>query len=75
MWPLDIGLHRFLGESPIHAVSKSDEREFEPDDMVLVEVTEEDLTDTTSYKPGFYSSPYSPREAVRRLGPPAWEGA
>lgn len=38
---------------------------------VLVEVREHDLPDLSGYPPGCYESPYSPAEAMRRLGLPA----
>ena len=37
---------------------------------VLVEVREHDLADLSGYPPGCYESPYSPEEALRRLGLP-----
>jgi hypothetical protein len=45
-------------------------KEFAREDMVLVEVTSADVSPGTNYQVGFYSSPYSPRTAIARLGPP-----
>ena len=73
IWPLDLGLHRFYSADPPQRISDSMPANWKPEDFILVEVTQEDLTPGSGYKPGFYSSPYSPREAIRRLGPPAWE--
>ena len=72
IWRLDLGLHRFHGEHPIQHVSAQAPTEFRRGDLVLVEVTAQDLGDTSGYGAGFYSSPHSPQEAIRRLGPPAW---
>ncbi len=72
IWPLDLGLHRFYSSDPPQRVSDSSSVNLKPEDFTLVEVTREDLISGSGYKPGFYSSPYSPGEAIRRLGPPAW---
>ena len=37
---------------------------------VLVEVRDHDLPELSGYPPGCYESPYSPDEALRRLGLP-----
>ena len=73
IWPLDLGLHRFYSADPPQRVSDSVPVNWKPEDFILVEVTQEDLAPGSGYRPGFYSSPYSPREAIRRLGLPAWE--
>ena len=70
IWPLDIGLHRFYTEGPLSQGTAPLPREFNPDDMVLVEVTRADVTAGSNYCVGFYSSPYSPTAAIARLGPP-----
>lgn len=73
IWPLDLGLHRFYSADPPQQAADSPLVNLQPQDFVLVEVSQEDLVPGSGYKPGFYSSPYSPGEAIRRLGPPAWE--
>ena len=70
IWPLDIGLHRFYTEGPLFPDTEPLPPEFLPQDMVLVEVTPADISPGTNYQVGFYSSPYSPRTAIARLGPP-----
>ncbi len=72
IWPLDLGLHRFYSSDPPQQMANSPVN-LQPEDFVLVEVTQEDLVLGSGYKAGYYSSPYSPGEAIRRLGPPAWE--
>jgi hypothetical protein len=69
IWPLDIGLHRFYTEGPLSQDTDPFPKEFNPDDMVLVEVTRADATAGSNYCVGFYSSPYSPKAAIARLGP------
>ena len=71
LWPLDIGLHRFYTEGPLFPNSEPLPQEFVREDMVLVEVTPADVSPGTNYRVGFYSSPYSPKAAIARLGPPA----
>ena len=68
--PLDIGLHRFYTQGPLSQDTDLPSEEFAPGDIVLVEVTPADVTAGSNYRVGFYSSPYSPRAAVTRLGPP-----
>ena len=70
IWPLDIGLHRYYTEGPLAKDHESLPKEFSPHDMVLVEVTPEDVTPGTNYRVGFYSSPYSPKAVMARLGLP-----
>jgi len=71
IWPLDIGLHRFYTEGPLSLDTEPLPQEFAREDMVLVEVTPTDLSPGTNYRVGFYSSPYSPKATMARLGPPA----
>ncbi len=73
IWPLDLGLHRFYSTEPPYRTRNTVPVEFRPGDMILVEVTGEDLSRASGYRVGFYSSPYSPLTAIKRLGPPAWE--
>jgi hypothetical protein len=70
IWPLDIGLHRFYTEGPLAQDSVLLPTEFTHEDMVLIEVTPADVAQGTNYCVGFYSSPYSPKAAIARLGPP-----
>ncbi len=73
VWPLDIGLHRFHTTRPpaVEAVAESpDTAAFAAQDMVWVELTPADVAAGSNYQVGFYSSPYSPRTAVERLGKP-----
>jgi hypothetical protein len=70
IWPLDIGLHRFHGTEPLAPDDQPPPKEFAPEDKVLVEVTAEDIRSRTSYQVGFYSSPYSPKAVIARLGQP-----
>jgi hypothetical protein len=74
IWPLDIGLHRFYTQGPLSHDTEPPPQEFAPRDMVLVEVTPADVTAGSNYCVGFYSSPYSPKAAIARLGPPYQEG-
>ncbi|MBI3302745.1 MAG: hypothetical protein HYZ72_11825 [Deltaproteobacteria bacterium] len=71
LWPLDIGLHRFYTEEPLSQDTEPFPREFAHEDMVLVEVTPADVTAGSNYRVGFYSSPYSPKAAIARLGLPS----
>ena len=70
LWPLDIGLHRFYTDRPPALDGQPPPAEFVPEDMVLVELTPADVPPGSNYRAGFYSSPYSPKAAVERLGPP-----
>jgi hypothetical protein len=70
IWPLDIGLHRFYTEGALTPDSEPLPTEFTHEDIVLVEVTPADVAQETNYCVGFYSSPYSPKAAIARLGPP-----
>ncbi|MSQ47003.1 MAG: hypothetical protein EXR78_01235 [Deltaproteobacteria bacterium] len=69
IWPLDLGLHRFHGPIPL-VPNDETPQEFAPEDKVFVEVTADDMKMGTSYQVGFYSSPYSPKAAIARLGQP-----
>ena len=73
VWPLDVGLHRFYTDGSLTKESESPPNEFSKKDMVLVEVTPADITAGTNYRVGLYSSPYSPKAAIARLGPPYQE--
>ena len=68
VWPLDIGLHRYYTAGPLTEEPGPPPSEFAPHDMVLLEVTAADLKAGTNYRVGFYSSPYSPKATVARLG-------
>lgn len=73
VWPLDIGVHRFHATQPPAveaAADPPDTAAFVPQDMVWVELTPADVPAGSSYQIGFYSSPYSPKTAVERLGEP-----
>lgn len=70
IWSLDLGLHRFYTNGPLSQNSEPPPQGFMKEDMVLVEVTPADITPESSYRVGFYSSPYSPNTAIARLGPP-----
>ena len=76
IWPLDLGLHRFYATPPpaLDAGSAPSPDTLRPEDMVedmvLVELTPADIPADSSYTVGFYSSPYSPRKAIERLGTP-----
>jgi hypothetical protein len=70
IWPLDLGLHRFYGTPSLSSDDEPPPKEFAHEDKVLVEVTAEDVKPGTSYQVGFYSSPYSPKAVVARLGQP-----
>jgi len=70
IWPLDIGLHRYYTDEPPVEDSDPPPTEFAHHDMVLLEVTPADVKAGTNYRVGFYSSPYSPKAAIVRLGAP-----
>ncbi|MGE0682032.1 MAG: hypothetical protein AB7P69_14175 [Candidatus Binatia bacterium] len=67
IWPLDIGLHRYYTDKPPVVEDEPLPTEFSPDDMVLVEVTSDDVVAGTNYRVGFYSCPYSPKAVIQRL--------
>ena len=67
IWPLDIGLHRYYSDKPPAEDHEPLPKEFAPSDIVLVEVTNDDVVAGTNYRVGFYSSPYSPKAAMQRL--------
>ena len=71
-WPLDIGVHRFYTDQAPALDPSLPAQDVASADMVLVELQQSDVVAGSSYKVGFYSSPYSPRAAAERLGPP-WE--
>lgn len=70
IWPLDIGLHRYYTAGPLDEDAGPPPADFAPHDMVMLEVTPADLKAGTNYRVGFYSSPYSPKAAIERLGEP-----
>lgn len=71
VFPLDLGTHRRLSdeEAPVPDPSIPAETPFELL-RVVVETTPEDLAQHpfSGYTAGYYDSPYSPREAARRVG-------
>jgi hypothetical protein len=67
IWPLDIGLHRYFTDKPLTIEDEPLPHTFSPNDVVLVEVTADDVEAGTNYRVGFYSSPYSPKAAGDRL--------
>ncbi len=75
VFKLDLGWQRRLPATnrpdPLPGSPPADLRQVE---KVFVEVTNSDLEGALfpGYQPGWYDSPYSPAEAVRRLGPPRW---
>lgn len=75
IWSLDLGLHRFYTDGPLARDGGPPPTEFTKGDMVLVEVTPADIVPGSNYQVGFYSSPYSPKTAIARLGPPYHERA
>jgi hypothetical protein len=69
---LDLGPQRWLSDE--RPEPEPCEEPVDPKSLqrVIVETSPDDLTDEfTSFRVGFYDSPYSPREVMRRLGPPA----
>jgi len=70
IWPLDIGLHRYYTEGPLDEDADPPPTEFAQHDMVLLEVTSADVAAGSNYCVGYYSSPYSPKAAISRLGTP-----
>lgn len=67
IWPLDLGLHRYHTDQKLAVEDEPLPEEFTPQDVVLVQVTKDDVIAGTNYKEGFYSSPYSPKTAKQRL--------
>jgi hypothetical protein len=70
VFPLDLGPHRRLGdEAPMPDPTLS---AVPPEELrrVIVETSPDDLArqEFSGYVVGYYDSPYSPREAARRLG-------
>jgi hypothetical protein len=69
IFPLDVGTHRYVDDD--RPVPAPDLPRQDPETLqkVFIEVEPKDLTDLeyAGYRPGFYDSPYSPREGVRRL--------
>lgn len=74
-WPLDIGVHRFYTDRAPTLDSSLPTQDASSADMVLVELQGSDVAAGSSYKVGFYSSPYSPRAVAERLGQPWAEGS
>lgn len=74
-WPLDIGVHRFYTDQAPTLDSSLPTQDVSSADLVLVELQGSDVAAGSSYKVGFYSSPYSPRAAAERLGQPWAEGS
>ena len=69
-WPLDIGVHRFHTNQAPALDSNLPTQDVSSADMVLVELQGSDVSAGSSYKVGFYSSPYSPHAVAERLGQP-----
>lgn len=69
-WPLDIGVHRFYTDQAPTLGSSLPTQEVSSADLVLVELQGNDVAAGSSYKVGFYSSPYSPHAVAERLGQP-----
>ena len=69
-WPLDIGVHRFYTDQAPTPAADPPAQDVSSADLVLVELQRDDVAVESSYKVGFYSSPYSPRAAAERLGQP-----
>jgi hypothetical protein len=69
IFPLDIGTHRRVSDDP--PIPAPDEPPLPPEKLqkALIEVEPRDLTalEFSGYGAGFYDSPYSPQEVVRRL--------
>ena len=74
-WPLDIGVHRFYTDQAPTLDSNFPTQDVSSANLVLVELQGSDVAAGSSYKVGFYSSPYSPRAAAERLGQPWAEGS
>lgn len=74
-WPLDIGVHRFYTDHAPALDPGPPPSDVSSADMVLIELQRDDVSVESSYKIGFYSSPYSPRAAAERLGQPWAEDA
>ena len=77
IFPLDLATHRRLEDDP--PVPAADLPPEEPAALhkVIVEVEPKDLDgfEFSGYAAGFYDSPYSPREAARRLAARRGPGA
>ncbi len=71
-WPLDIGVHRFYTDQAPRLDHSLPSQDVSSADMVLVELQRSDVATGSSYKVGCYSSPYSPRAVIERLGQP-WD--
>ncbi len=74
-WPLDIGVHRFYTDRAPALDSSLSTQDVSSANMVLVELQGSDVAAGSSYKVGFYSSPYSPHAVAERLGHPWVEGS
>jgi hypothetical protein len=70
IFPLDLAPHRLLVDDfPVSAPELPGE-DLAALEKVIVEIDAGDLrAEFSGYSVGYYDSPYSPREAVRRLGP------
>ena len=67
---LDLASWRLFTTETPEEVPSSEVKSVTGRKRVLVEVREHDLPDLSGYPPGCYESPYSPDEALRRLGLP-----
>ena len=70
VFPLDIGTHRLVSDERVAPAPELPAEPPEALQRVFVAVDGPDLDHITftGYEPGLYDSPYSPREAARRLG-------
>ena len=70
-WPLDIGVNRFHTDQAPVVDSDPPPEDVSSLGIVLVELQRVDLSSAgSSYKVGFYSSPYSAKAVAERLGQP-----
>lgn len=69
IFPLDLGTHRGVADDPPIPAPELPPEPPEALQRVMVEVEPKDFDalEFSGYAPGFYDSPYSPAEAVRRL--------
>jgi hypothetical protein len=69
IFPLDIGTHREVVDDPPVPVADLPPQEPAALQRVLIEVEPKDLSNLefSGYRAAVYDSPYSPREATRRL--------
>jgi len=75
IFPLDLGTHRRLVDDEPVPEPRVPPEEPQRLQRVMVETTAADLHNQqfSGYEVAFYDSPYSPREAARRLGPVHYE--